>query len=389
MRIRLMPRLKPNLGWKELKAALTPSKGKVQEYEKKFANKFDCEHGVMFSHGRSGLYALLKVWELQDVEVICPAYTCVVVPHAIVLSGNVPVFVDCAEDSHNMDYSLFEDAITEKTRVVVPTHLWGYPMDVYRVQEIVKRAEEKFGHKIYVVQDAAHSYGARWNGELVTGFGDAAIFGSNISKIMTSVFGGVVTTNNKSTADKLREYREKNFKKDSLKSFKRLVYLIAVYVAFNAYVYAFVNWLERKGFLDYFTKYFDEGKIDFPADWDVLPCELEARVGLEQLNRYNELIAIRQQNGRAILNHFKDDKSLKFVEDIEGCTYSHCVASVENREDWIEKWRKKGVQLGILIEYSVPDMPAYIKYRKGEYPLSTYYSGHMINFPVWGKIKFD
>lgn len=387
MRIRLMPRLKPNLGWKEFFAALKPSKGNIEKYESQFAHKFGGDFATMFPHGRSGLYSLFKVWELDKAEVICPAYTCVVVPHAIVLSGNIPVFVDCASDSYNMDYDLLEGSVTEKTRVIIPTHLWGYAMDVHRVDAIAKRAEEKYGHKIYVIQDAAHSYGTLWKGELVTAYGDAAIFGSNISKLMTSVFGGMVTTKDPKTQALLQDYRSKIFKKDNLKSLKRLAYLIAIYPAFNSYIYGFVNWLERKGFLDYFTKYFDEGKIDFPTDWDILPCELEARVGLVQLNRYDELIAIRKRNALSVLDFFKEYDNIKFMPHQEGATYSHCVAKVDNRDEWLEEWRKKGVQLGILIEYSVPDMPAYLKYRRGEYPLSSMHSKHTINFPIWGRIK--
>lgn len=383
-----MPRLKSKLGWKELTSALIPSQGKIQQYEEEFAHKFACSQGTMFSHGRSGLYTLFKIWGLENTEVICPAYTCVVVPHAIVLSGNIPVFVDCAKDSYNMDYGKLEESITKETRVLIPTHLWGYPMDVYKVADIVKRAEQKFGQKIYVVQDAAHSYGAKWNGELVTSFGDAAIFGSNISKLMTSVFGGMVITNSETTHQKLQEYRDKEFRKDSLKGLKRLIYLIAIYPAFNTYIYAFVNWLERKGFLDYFTKYFDEGKIDFPSDWDVLPSELEARVGLVQLKKYDQNIKERRENAKVIIDLHKEDRSIEFVLNDDGCTYSHCVASVANRDVWVQKWREKGVQLGILIEYSVPDMPAYLKYRKGDYPLSTYHSKHTINFPIWGKLSF-
>ncbi len=70
-------------------------------------------------------------------------------------------------------------------------------------------------------------------------------------------------------------------------------------------------------------------------------------------------------------------------EDIEGCTYSHCVALVEDREKWIEEYRQKGIQLGILIEYSIPYMKAYEKYKKGEYLVSLEYSKKSINFPNW------
>ena len=294
----MIPRLKPYLNHKELLAALIPSSGNVEKFEQQFAKKFECEYGVMFQHGRSGLYALLKAWKLENAEVICPAYTCVVVPHAIVLSGNVPVFVDCAEGSFNMDYLSIEKAITDKTRAVIATHLFGYPMDVHKLQEIVSKAEEKYGHKIYIIQDAAHSFGTKWEGELVTKFGDAALFGMNISKIMTTIFGGMITTNSEATYKKLKEFRNRNFKRAGFsKTILRVTYLFAVYFAFNKLIYTFTNWLERKGILDRFVKYYDESEINFPADWNWLPSEIEARVGLVQLRKYDEII--RQKIGNS------------------------------------------------------------------------------------------
>jgi perosamine synthetase len=234
----LIPRLKPFIGLREVVAALSPSSGKIIQYEKAFAAKFGCEYGVMFSHGRSALYALLKSWNLSNDEIICPAYTCVVVQHAVVLSGNVPVFVDCEKDQPNMDLKLLESTITEKTRAVIATHLFGYPMNVVELQQIVERAEKQYGHKIYVIQDVAHSYGAEWNGKLVTTFGDAAFFGSNISKIMTSIFGGMLITNSKQTFDAIHSYRADNFKKSGfVKALNRFVYLIAIVIAFNEVIY--------------------------------------------------------------------------------------------------------------------------------------------------------
>ncbi len=102
-----------------------------------------------------------------------------------------------------------------------------------------------------MVQDVAHSYGARWNELLVTKYGDAAIFGCNISKLLNSVFGGMVITNDAKTADLLRKFRIDNCKKQGFsKSIKRFIYFFAVNITFNTYVYGIVNILERKGFLD-------------------------------------------------------------------------------------------------------------------------------------------
>jgi len=382
--LKLTPRLKPNYTYSDWFAVFNVfQKNPIEKYEKEFSAKFENDYGVMFQHGRTGLYALLKVWGLENDEVICPAYTCVVVPNAVVLSGNVPVFIDSEKKSFNMDLELLEKSITEKTKAIVVTHVFGYPMDVLKVQEIVKNAEQKYGHKIYVIQDAAHSYGAKWQGELVTKFGDAAIFGSNISKVINSIFGGMVITNSQETFEKLNSWRKTNTKKATLsKSIKRFIYFAAVNVAFNSYVYGLVNWLERIGALDRFVKYYEEDRIYFPDDWDLYPTNIEARVGRSQLKKYDFIIEKRIENAKNWISKLKNE-DCEFKDNIEGSTYSHCVALVENRDKYIEKYKKEGIQLGILIEYSIPYMKAYENYKKEEYPMSLKYSKKSINFPNW------
>ena len=378
----MIPRFKPRYGWAEWKAAFTFwSRGNIPKYEKTFAEKFKCEHGVMFPHGRTGIFALLKVWELEQAEVICPAYTCVVVPHAIVLSGNIPVFVDCEEGSFNMSLEGISRAVTEKTRVIIPTHLFGYPMDVHTVQGIAEEASRKYGHKIYVVQDCAHSFGAKWRGELVTTYGDATIFGSNISKLINSIFGGMVITGEEALAVKLRVWRERNLiDKDWLKSLMRLFYFVAVGFAFQPVFYGFVHWLERKGLLNRFVKYYDEDAIDFPADWNHAIVEIEARVGMVQLRRYDRIIEDRRILAKRLVEEFgaRDDVFMLPFDD--GATYSHIVAMVEDRSQWVDLYLSKGEQLGTLIEYSVPSIKTYRKYAKDECEVSYSYKDRTINF---------
>jgi perosamine synthetase len=378
----MIPRFKPRYGWAEWKAAFTFwSRGNIPKYEKTFAEKFKCEHGVMFPHGRTGIFALLKVWELEQAEVICPAYTCVVVPHAIVLSGNIPVFVDCEEGSFNMSLEGISRAVTEKTRVIIPTHLFGYPMDVHTVQGIAEEASRKYGHKIYVVQDCAHSFGAKWRGDLVTTYGDATIFGSNISKLINSIFGGIVITGEEALAVKLRVWRERNLiDKDWLKSLMRLFYFVAVGFAFHPVFYGFVHWLERKGLLNRFVKYYDEDAIDFPADWNHATVEIEARVGMVQLRRYDRIIEDRRILAKRLVEEFgaRDDVFMLPFDD--GATYSHIVAMVEDRSQWVDLYLSKGEQLGTLIEYSVPSIKTYRKYAKDECEVSYSYKDRTINF---------
>lgn len=380
----MIPRFKPNYSRKEWLAPLKVwEQNAVPQYETQFAQTFENQHGVMFSHGRSGLYALIKIWQLENAEVVCPAYTCVVVADAIVLAGSIPVFVDCAQDHCNMSLPGIEAAITEKTRAIVATHLFGYPMDVVTLNDIVKAAETKYGHKIYVIQDCAHSYGARWQSKLVTRYGDAAIFGCNISKIINSIFGGMVTTNCRITAQKLYDWRDQNCQNRCLiKSFKRAAYLYASSIAFNETIYGIVNYMDNKGWLDKFTRYYAEGSICFPSDWNHNPVAVEARVGLVQLQKYNDIVANRQQRARQIQKSLAELNEIQFFPSIEGSTYSHLVARVPDRQHWSNQAKRLGVQLGILIEYSVPEMLAYQKYKRGEYPVAEQYSKHCINFPL-------
>lgn len=386
--MKLISRLRPDVGFWDIMASVMPGRSSVQKFENAFAEKFENNHAVMFQHGRSGLYVFFKTLGLENAEVICPAYTCVVVPHAIVLSGNIPVFIDCEKGSPNMDIQEIQDSITENTRAIVVTHLFGYPMDVIKVKEMVKDAEQKYGHKIYIIQDVAHSFGAKWNGEMVTKYGDISVFGLNISKTITSIFGGMITSNDTEIDKKIRQYRDEKFKKKGcLTRFGRLVYLKAIWISFNPWFYGFVNFLERKGWIDRFTKYYDEEEIYFPKDWDRLPAPIEAKVGLHQLKKYDKIIQRRTANAQKLIKSFENRDDISFFPHIEGSTYSHCVGKVADRDAWVEAYHKKGYQLGILIEYCIPEMESYKEYCTKAYPVSSEYSRHMVNFPIWLKMK--
>ena len=146
----MIPRLKPYYNYEELVAALSFFReNSVSEFEKEFATKLNSEYALAFAYGRSALYAILKSLNISNQEIILPAYTCVVVANAIVHSGNIPRFVDISLDDYNMNLDLLEQNITEKTGAIIATHLFGYPLNVDLLNEIVTSAEKKFGRKIW------------------------------------------------------------------------------------------------------------------------------------------------------------------------------------------------------------------------------------------------
>ncbi len=387
----MIPRLKPYLGKDELMVLFRQNEEAVEQFEFEFARLFETQYAIAFPYGRSALWAFFKALGIEHAEIIMPAYTCSVVAHAIVLSGNIPRFVDITLYDYNMDLDHVETAVNERPRAIVATHLFGYPLDVDRLQAIVQEAEARYGHKIWVIQDCAHSFGARWQGRLVCNEGDVALFGLNISKTMTSIFGGMLTTNDLALAKRVRVWRDAHFTNPGMiKALRRRLYLLAVYPTFNERIYGFVHWLqEETPLLNRLTKaYHLDEKIHFPPDYLDHMLAVEAQVGVVQLRKYPEILRRRQENARYYNEHLPDVPGWVLPPLTDGATYSHYVIHVPDRMSVLEAFQKEGIQLGQLIEYSVPHLAAYRRYTDGqEFPNSWLCSQQMINLPVYPHLQ--
>ncbi|MBN1134501.1 MAG: DegT/DnrJ/EryC1/StrS family aminotransferase [Methanosarcinaceae archaeon] len=377
----MIPRLKPAIGARELAAAFhPPRRDDVERFERSFAELMGQKHALAFPYGRTGLMLLLEALGLDDKEIICPAYTCVVVPHAITYSGNKPVFIDCEVVGFNMDLNIAKQAISEKTGAIIATSLFGYPVNLDQLDEIRKRHPN-----VFIIQDCAHSFAAEWNGRPVQKEGIAALFGLNISKTLTSIFGGMITTDNEDVYHKLKTIRQQRLKKPGWgKGFRRLLYLLAVYPAFWEPVYGLINRLERLGLLNYFVKYYDDSKIDMPLDYLEGMCEVEARVGRVNIGRYETIIDKRRAAAQYYFKCLTDRPDFKMTPEVEGATYSHFVVRVDDRDEWLQRAIRKGIQLGWLIEYNIPEMEAYGGYPSKDFPVAGDYASRAINLPVWG-----
>jgi len=380
----MIPRLKPTLGLKEIRAALQFSKDDdFRRYETAFAQLMDQRYAVVFPYGRTGLMTLLKALAIEGKEVICPAYTCVVVPHAIVYSGNTPVFVDCEPQSFNMNLDKAGEIITSKTGAMIATSVFGYPVNLDKLDMI----RDQHPH-VQIIQDCAHSFAAEWKGRQVQREGTAALFGLNISKLMTSIFGGMITTDDETLYNKLKYFRD-HFTSPSnwKKSMRRLIYFLAVYAAFSEKIYGIINRMERSGLIDQFVKYYDEFKIDMPPDYLEAITALEARVGIVNLSRYEDIVRNRIEGANYYFDALEGRPDLKLPPKDDGATYSHFAVGVKNRDKWLRKGIDRNVQLGWIIEYCIPLMEAYGKHSVEEFPEASQYADTVINLPVWGGKK--
>ncbi|MHB1220383.1 MAG: DegT/DnrJ/EryC1/StrS family aminotransferase [Gammaproteobacteria bacterium] len=377
----MIPRLKPDLGLKEIITLFKPNQNNdIEQYEQVFATLMGQSYAVCFPYGRTGLIFLLKALGISNQEVICPAYTCVVVPHAIVKSGNEPVFVDSNEYDFNADWDQIEQATTDKTAALIVTSIFGHPANLDKLEEYKKRHPS-----VVILQDCAHSYAAAWNGKPVQRAGVAAVFGSNISKIITSIAGGMVTTDDVELAKKLIQLRQEQIVSPTyLHDIQRRLYLFLVWITFCKPIYAFTNAMERAGLLNKFTRYYDERIIDMPRDFLLGATATQGRVGKIQCERYHAIIADRRKIADYYDENLQEVGDFKLPPIIPGATYSHYVIRTAYRKELMDYALKHGVQLGQLIEYCIPEMEAY-KHRPGNrlsYPVASKMARETVNLPI-------
>jgi len=381
----MIPRFKPSIGAGEFGAAWSARPGSVERFERDFAERFGGRDGAAFQYGRGALLALCHVLGLKDAEVVLPAYTCSVVAYAITVSGNTCRFVDCEPGGYNMDLDQLEAALTERTRMVVPTHVFGFPMDVDRLRAIVERASQRFGHRIFILQDCAHGFGTRWNGALVSAAGDASLFGLGISKVMTSIFGGMVVSNDAALVDALRQWRDSQAPATTTAdAMSQRAYLGASTTALSAPLYGMVRWLQDEtSLLDGFTKaYHMDGLIRLPPSAAARMSDVEAAVGLVQLQQYDAFEAKRREHAAYYRAHLSLPSDWTLPPHVEGATYSHFPMRVADRDATLRRFLRIGIQLGQLIEYSVPHLAEYGGAGESQFPHSLDASRHTINLPV-------
>lgn len=167
-------------------------KSKVAEFQEAFARFHKAQYGLACASGTAALEIALKAAEIgPGDEVVVPAYTFVATATAPLSINATPVFCDIQRDTLNLDPASFEQAITSRTRAVVPVHFAGMPADMERILNIARR------HRLFVLEDAAHAHGASWNSKRVGTIGNAGTFSFQGSKNMTAGEGGEIVSNDR------------------------------------------------------------------------------------------------------------------------------------------------------------------------------------------------
>jgi dTDP-4-amino-4,6-dideoxygalactose transaminase len=308
----------------------------VESFESEFAAYCEAQHAVGVANGLDALHlSLLAMGVGPGDEVIVPSNTYIATWLAVSQCGAIPVPVEPDERTYNIDYNRIEAAITPRTKVIVPVHLYGQSADLDPILCIARR------HRIHVLEDGAQAHGARYKGRRVGAHGDAVAWsfypGKNLGALGD---GGAVTTNNPDIADRIRILRNYG---------SRVKY---------------VN--EVRGF---------NSRLD-PLQAAVL------RVKLRHLDSWNNR---RTMIASHYLKELRNSSlALPVIQDWASPVWHLFVVRHRNREEMIKSLQNEGIQS--LVHYPIPPHKqlAYSDHRfsSQELPIASYISKEVLSLPI-------
>ena len=172
---------------------------KVKEFEQEFAAMVGAQHAVAVNSCTAALHLALEASGLREGdEVLVPTMTFAATAEVVAYFKAKPVLIDCVQDTLNLDPDRIEEAITDKTKAIIPAHFAGHPCEMEQIQSIART------HGLRVIEDAAHALPARYQGKMVGGIADFTCFSFYATKNITTGEGGMVTTDDPEWAARVR-----------------------------------------------------------------------------------------------------------------------------------------------------------------------------------------
>ncbi|MGB7442864.1 MAG: aminotransferase class I/II-fold pyridoxal phosphate-dependent enzyme [Coleofasciculaceae cyanobacterium] len=170
--------------------SLYKKEGIYEQFEVTFADYHDLEHAVVFNSGTTAIWAMFGCLKLEPGdEILVPTYTFFATISPMIQWGLVPIFCDCSSDG-NFDPDEIQKKVTNRTKAVIVTHMWGVPCDMSRLSELCKRLG------LYLLEDCSHAHGASIQGVKVGAWGDIAAWSLQGKKLVSAGQGGIMATNN-------------------------------------------------------------------------------------------------------------------------------------------------------------------------------------------------
>lgn len=310
----------------------------VNQFETEYADFNQVKHVIGVSNGLDALHlSLLALGITEGDEVIVPSNTYIATVLAVSYVGATPVFVEPNIETYNIDVDKIEAAITNKTRAIMPVHLYGQACQMDKIQDLAQK------HNLFIIEDNAQSQGASFNGKLTGSFGllNGTSFypGKNLGALGDA---GAVTTNDDELANKIKVLR---------------------------------NYGSNK-------KYFNE-TIGYNMRLD----ELQAAFLSVKLKKLAKWTAQRQEIASYYNELLKDIPGLILPKTAENATHSYhlYVIRTKNRDELQKHLTDNGI--GTMIHYPIPPhlQAAYshLGFKRGDFPIAEELAETMLSLPMW------
>ena len=350
----------------------------IKKFERQFAKYINVKYAISTSSARLALYLILKSLDLEkDSEIILPNYTFHAVITAIQEANFNPVYVDL-DKTFNMDSALIEKSITKKTKVILLTHLFGQPCNI---NEIIKIANK---HRLIVIEDCAQALGAEYGDRKVGSFGLISYFSFSFKNIHT-MDGGMITTNDKNLAERVRRLNNYPFPTNIfiIRKFIQL-FLLSIFtnrLAFTIFIYPIL----------YLHSFFSDRDLIYeimkePYSKRVHPkfekqfTNVQALFGLEQLERIDSLNQRQIRNAKYLLNFINNPRiELKNAKN----TYYQFFITTKNKNKMYLKLLRRGIDT--QKEYC--QLCSKLTEDKRNYPVSEKLSEEILHIPVYPKLN--
>lgn len=346
----MIPIAKPIIGNEEidkvvevLRSGRVAQGRKVAEFEEAFAAYIGTDYAVAVNSGTAALHlALLAHGIGEGDEVITTSFSFIATGNAILFTGAEPVFVDINEKTFNIDPDRVEEKITSLTKAILPVHLYGQPCDMGKMMEIAKK------HNLAVIEDACQAHGAEYRGRRTGSFG-IGCFSFYPTKNMITGEGGMVTSDNKEIAEKLRMLRNHGQKK----------------------------------------RYFHE-----MLGYNLRMTDLAAAIGLCQLNKLEDFNAKRRLNAQKLtwgLQNIKGIITPYVMPEVKHVFHQYTMRvtgeSSTSRDDLREELTRLGINTEIYYPLPIHRQPFYRRGHDEYLPHTEKASREVLSLPVHPSVE--
>jgi perosamine synthetase len=306
----------------------------VAQFEKAFTEYCGTNHAIAVGNGTQALHASLLAAGVQPGdEVITTAFSFICTAASIIHCGAKPVFTDIHPKTYNLNIAQIEELITPKTKVIMPVHLFGLPVDLDEMRKICDT------HGVILLQDACQAHGASIHGKPIGTYGDIVTFSFYPTKNMTTGEGGAIITNNDEINEQLRLLRHQGQK--------------------SRYEYARIGYNYRM-------------------------TEMAAAIGIEQLKKLPGWTAKRIANARYLDDALADNENIitPYVPDGYKHVYHQYTIRVQNRENVIRHMAEHEVGVGVYYPKGLHQLGPLAGYSDKSMPVTEKAANEVLSLPV-------